>query len=379
MADLLIAEARRPPDDVRQRFAAVDIEGLIGRYGMLALATITGLAAVGTFIGWAASRAHIGPEARLAMGLALALALAGVGAWLRPRERSFGAVLLGLALAVAHVCAWGAGPAVMGLAPAWLTLTLALIASVALAAFAHREDDQPLWCVGFGGAAIAPFVTSSGSGSMLALTLYGAAVLLLGCWALRGREWPIAGRVLTVAGLTYVMTLIAAPESTGAPLMALALATVVAGAGILPFAGLAMRRGRLRAFGAMAAMAAFDISNFAAAGVPETDAIAIAAGGLAWLLFLDRSAELPAGSLLDGLVGEGSQFWDFADASLIPLAFLGAMLDAVAGPHWHDGLVALALGLAMFLFALRRPVSPLRNAAVLANCIGTLTGAWWIG
>src|SRR6059058_1536964 len=89
---------------------ALDFETLVGRYGMLALATVLALTAVGTFAGWAIRHGLLGPVPRVILGL---VAAAAVGAWgfnLRPRERSFGDSLLGLSLAIVHVCAWAAGP-----------------------------------------------------------------------------------------------------------------------------------------------------------------------------------------------------------------------------------------------------------------------------
>jgi uncharacterized membrane protein len=87
----------------------VDLESLVGRYGTLVLATVSALAAVGTFLGWAIANGLLGPPQRIALGLIVSVGLGVAGLRLRRRERSFGASLLGLALAIAHVCAWGAG------------------------------------------------------------------------------------------------------------------------------------------------------------------------------------------------------------------------------------------------------------------------------
>src|SRR5438270_14071260 len=102
------APQRPPPAAVKPR--RPDLETLIGRYGMLALATLLALAAVGTFVGWAIAHGWLGPAARVVLGLIAAAALAVWGLRLRKRERSFGDSILGLSLAATHVCAWAAGP-----------------------------------------------------------------------------------------------------------------------------------------------------------------------------------------------------------------------------------------------------------------------------
>lgn len=166
----------------------VDLESLVGRYGTLVLATVSALAAVGTFLGWAIANGMLGPSQRIGLGLIVAAGLAVGGLRLRTRERSFGASLLGLSLAITLVCAWGAGPS-LHLVPEWGAFVLAALAATALAVFAHREDDEPLWSVGFSGAAIAPFVTASGKSNLVLLTAYGVAVLSLLCY-LANLVWP---------------------------------------------------------------------------------------------------------------------------------------------------------------------------------------------
>jgi hypothetical protein len=148
-----------------------DWEALIGRYGMLVLGGVTSLAAVGTFVGWAIANGWLGPAQRVGLGLVAAAGLAIWGFRMRRREKSFGASLIGIALAAVHVCAWGAGPS-LHLVPTSVAFALAAAASLALEAFAHVEDDEALWSVGFFGAAIAPFVTSDGGGSLPLLASY---------------------------------------------------------------------------------------------------------------------------------------------------------------------------------------------------------------
>ena len=91
------------------------------------------------------------PTPRVVLGLIAAAALAAAGLRLRRTERSFGSSLLGLSLAVIHVCAWGAGPG-LHLVPESVAFGMASLASAALALLARIEGDEPLWCVGFVGA-----------------------------------------------------------------------------------------------------------------------------------------------------------------------------------------------------------------------------------
>lgn len=202
-----------------------DLERLIGRYGTLALAALTILMGVGAFLSWAVRNGVIGPEMRVALGALTAVVIAGIGLRLRRGQSPrFGDVLLALSLAIVHVVSWGAGP-LLHLVPDGVALAVAGIASAALAALSLREEDQSLFNIGFGGALIAPFVTSSGDGNPLLLLLYGAVVLAAGMHAMRDREWgktPLV-KMLGIAVYTAVTTeqLMRAPEWTRATAPAL--------------------------------------------------------------------------------------------------------------------------------------------------------------
>ena len=343
---------------------------------MLGLATITGLAAVGTFLGWAISQGMLGPAVRVLLGLVFAAGLAAAGAWIRPRERSFGAALLGIALAIVHVCGWAASPAKLALVSSWTALAATVLASAALAAFAHREDDEPLWCAGFGGAAVAPFITGGNSENLLLLTLYGGAVLLAGSWALERRNWRIAGHVLTASAALFIGALLAAPHRTGGPLMALGLAIGIAALGVMPFAAPTLLRGRLRILGALAAAAAFVSAATAALPVERPFVLAaIGASAAAWLLMLHRTAKLPAGTIPESVVAEGTMILNWIDAAVIPLAFLLAGLMEWEGTHIGQATVALAGTLAMAAFLMGRRRGTLRDAGVFALCMAALVAA----
>jgi len=185
---------------------SVDIESLIGRYGTLALASLTILMGAGAFLRWAIVQGKLGPEMRVVLGALGAAAVAAVGWRLRARgSKRFGSTMLALALALVHVDAWGAGPS-LGLVPSWVALSLAAAASVAVAVLAWLNDEEALFSVGVGGALIAPFVTASEAGSAVLLLAYGYVVLASGLAALRGRAWRTALIVTTIGCWLYTAT-----------------------------------------------------------------------------------------------------------------------------------------------------------------------------
>src|SRR5213076_3079236 len=104
--------------------------------------------------------------------------------------------------------------------PDWVAFVLAAIASIALAIFAHAEADEPLWSVGFSGAAIAPFVTSSGKGNLYLLAGYGVAVLTASGYAMGARRWIVGGRVFLLAAALYTAALATGFEAQLGPLLA---------------------------------------------------------------------------------------------------------------------------------------------------------------
>ena len=184
----------------------LDLEALIGRYGTLALASLTILLGAGAFLSWAIAHGKIGPGMRVFLGALGAAAVAVTGWRLRTRgSMRFGSTLLALALALVHVDAWGAGP-YLQLVSSPVALSVAAAASVALAVLAWVNDEEALFSVGVGGALVAPFVTSKASGSVLALLIYGYVVLSCGLAALRGRTWRTAVMVVTIGCWLYVAT-----------------------------------------------------------------------------------------------------------------------------------------------------------------------------
>jgi hypothetical protein len=365
-----------PPRDPAQAGAGsswmpsnVDFESLIGRYGTLVLATISALTAVGLFLGWAIERGLLGPTQRIALGLLTAAALAVGGLRLRSRERSFGASLLGLALAIVHVCAWGAGPS-LGLVPLWVAFLLAAVTSIALAVFAHTEDDEPLWAVGFSGAAVAPFVTASEHSNLLLLAAYGAAVHCTSGYALGARNWPIAGRLFLLAALAYTTVLAIGAERDGGPLLAMAFPLAVAVLGVSPWIKGWRRRDRIRALGALAGVAA--LRTAIGTHLPfshESVAMLIAAAGVIWLVLVDRTHVVTEPTTPTRHEG------DWLDAAVVPLGFICASVMALDASARNSGLAMAAAGAVLLVTVARFPQGSLRDSAVFATVICALVAS----
>lgn len=349
--------------------ANVDFESLIGRYGTLVLSTISALAAVGLFLNWAIEKGFLGPQQRLGLGLITAATLAVAGLRLRRRERSFGASILGLSLAISLVCAWGAGPA-LELVPDWGAFLLAAATSIALAIFAHAENDEPLWCVGFSGAAVAPFVTANGRADLLLLAAYGVAVLASAGYAMNARRWLIAGRLFLLAAALYTAALATGFERDFGPLLGMAFPLAVAITGIVPWSAGWSRRERLRAVGVLATLAA--IRTGLGTNHPIDDASvasAIAIAGLVWLVLVDRTQAVrepvPSGRrhLYEG---------DWLDAAVLPLGFALAALAALDATAQGSGQAMAAAAGILMITVMRSPHGGLRDASVFATVLSAL-------
>ncbi|MCE9601446.1 MAG: DUF2339 domain-containing protein [Gemmatimonadetes bacterium] len=189
-----------------QASASGDLEQLVGRYGTVVVATLSILLGLGVFLQWAITRGLLGPEVRVALGAVAALALTALGLWMRARRSArYGNALLAIALAIVHLDAWAAGPGLGIVAPAF-ALTVAAAASLALAALALREGEEFLFCLGLGGALLAPFVTSTGEGSVGQLLVFGGAVLAAAIVALRDPDWRAARQLLPLFAGWYMTT-----------------------------------------------------------------------------------------------------------------------------------------------------------------------------
>jgi hypothetical protein len=345
---------------------AQDVERLLGRYGMLGIAVMAAVAAVGTFLSWAISHGYLnlGPGARVLAGLAFAAAIGVWGLRLRRTERSFGSSMLGLSLVIVHVCAYAAGPS-FRLVPTIVAFGGATATSWALAMFAHGEGDEPLWCVGFGGTALAPFVTADGHGSVYALVLYGAVVLLAACFAISHREWPVAWRVFYAGAALLVLGAASMARIVGtvAVLTTFAFPFVVGIVGILPFAPQSRKRGVLRWLAVLAVLVAS-----VAHPLTTNDRLIVSGAFLLavmlWLVVIDRHAEVPQSSIL--VSGrERPSVLDWVDAALIPMTLALQAVGAI-GLAANSEYVWVAATMILVAFAWRRAVGSLRDAAAFA-------------
>lgn len=343
-----------------------DFEHLLGRYVTLGIGVMAAVAAVGTFLNWAISHGYLslGPAARVLAGLVFAAAVGAWGLRLRRTERSFGSSMLGLALVIIHVCAYAAGPS-FHLVPAVVAFAGATATSWVLAMFAHAEGDEPLWCVGFGGAAIAPFVTADGHGSVYALVLYGAVVLLAACFAMNHREWPIAWRVFYAAAALFVVGAASLARTVGTPavLVVIGLPFVAAAAGVLPFAPQSRKRGALRWLAVLAVLATF-IAHPVAVGERWTVTGAFVLAVILWLSLIDRHADVRQSSVFASGRDRPSLL-DWIDGAAIPMTF-GVQAVEAFGSIANSAYIWLAVALIFVAFAWRRAVGPLRDASAFA-------------
>jgi hypothetical protein len=346
-----------------QRLASHDLERLVGSYGMLAIAVLAAVGAVGTFLSWAISHGFltIGPAARVAIGLAFASAIGVWGMRLRQRERSFGSSLLGLALVIVHVCAYAAGPS-FELVPTWVAFLGAAIASCALTVFAHSEVDEPLWCVGFGGAAIAPFVTSNGHGSVYALLAYGTLVLLSGCYSINKREWPVAWIVFYLASALFVGASgwEARNIDTTHFILALAFPLTIAVAGIAPLVIPSRKRGAIRWMSLLVALT----GAYREAGSGHhiyVEVGALVGSLIICLVLVDSQSDVDQSSLL---AFAHPLVLDWIDAFLLPVLFTieAALAIETIGPWW---VVAAMTSVILVAFVTRTRLGGLRDASAL--------------
>ncbi|MEP7383937.1 MAG: DUF2339 domain-containing protein [Gemmatimonadota bacterium] len=344
-------------------FRRQNLEALIGRYGTLALAAFTILMGVGVFIGWAIKNGVIGPELRVALGALLAAAVGTIG-WRVRRGDSprFGSVLLALALAIVHVVCWGAGP-LLQLVPNVLALGVGASASAALALLALRDEDQSLFNVGFGGALLAPFVTSSETGDAVILLLYGAIVLGAGMRAMRDRAWSKTPFVLGLGVLAYTAAASGqlsesdAWARAGAPGI---FAVAAAWLSLILVQGKPRERlavtGLLAAVGTLGAMHhrdSVDGIRYALAALATVSGFLIGTGGTSErIVRLATSLVIPFSALLAALI----TLSDVSSPTGVAIALLwaiGSVIAAVAnrdgGRQWHAFAAAAVGGFAVVL------------------------------
>jgi len=345
---------------------------------MLGIAVVAAVAAVGTFLSWAISKGYLTlpPGARVVVALVFA---AGLGAWgvrIRKRERSFGSSMIGLALVIVLVCAYAAG-SWLRLVPPWVAFAGTVGVSWGLALFAHAEKDEPLWCVAFGGAAIAPFVTSSDEGSFYALVAYGAFLLFAACFAISHRAWPVAWRIFYAVSAFYAIA--AAAMSTGRNLpafyAAFTLPLFVAVVGVLPFAPSPRKRAALRWQALLTVFVGFAAPHGPHAAVDTaTIAGSLLGAAVLWLLIADRLGAVEQSSPLSANRINESAF-DWMDVAIVPLTLCfqaSSAVEPLASPVLIQGVAAIIF----LLFAVRGEIRPARDAAVGACAILAVTAVF---
>jgi uncharacterized membrane protein len=180
-----------------------ELESIVGRYGMPALAALMILMAVGALIKVAVEHGLLTPEVRIGAGALAAILVGAAGLYFRQRdELRYGNVLLALSLAIVDVVAWGAGPRLQ-LIPTTVALGIVDVVAIALAVLALSDGSEFLFSVAVAGALSAPFVTSDGGGTALGLLLYGGTVLVGSLRTARDPQWVRAFAVLVVGALVY--------------------------------------------------------------------------------------------------------------------------------------------------------------------------------
>jgi hypothetical protein len=354
-------------------------EEIIGRYGTIAVATLLALIMVGIFLNWAIRSGLLGPMGRVVVGYAAAAALAVGGMRLRARgTREYGNILMAIALGVVHLVCWSAGP-LLHVIPSWMALGIGLLSSVMLAEFALRHDEEALCAIGFGGAAIAPFVAGDSHGSRIALAIYGVIIVALGSAALGDRSWKAARGVVIWSVIIYTIATATGIASQSPPewisrrlgviTPLLMLATVI------PFTHAAHRRSLIRVSAAALALGAllradrYPADVWAMALTMIGTVVVIAAldftrGGIA-----EREPEIP--TLEQPLVDRDS----LIDAFILPVALFLATIAATPDVvSLQSAAIALAFaGLAVWMTHRTRGAPEAGRYAATASLI-----ALWI-
>ena len=193
--------------------SGVELESLVGRYGTLLLAALVILMAVGALIKMAVQHGLLTPEVRVVAGVVVAMLLAAAGIVFRSRgDVRYGGVLLALSLAVVDLVAWGAGPR-FNLVPVGVALGVVDVVALGLVALSLRDHSEFLFVVAIAGALSAPFVTTDGGGTALALLLYGGIVLAGALRSAQDSGWMRAFAALVLGALVYSLAAAALPMS----------------------------------------------------------------------------------------------------------------------------------------------------------------------
>ncbi len=321
--------ARPAVRGIFEGLSTLGFEEAVGRYGTMALATLALLAGMGAFLTWAIAHGLLGPSQRVVLGGLGAGAVAVIGWWLRSRGTlRFGNTLLALALALLHLDLWAAGPRLHVIPPS-LALVVTAVASMALAALALRTEEEALFCVGFGGALLSPFVTSTGGGRAVVLAAFGLVVIAVSIVAIRSRNWHTATLIagvgcLLYAGATHGLLNASSPWPERATPVLLTLAC--AGAALVW--GAHDVRARLALGFLTVGVGALAAADLAAHAMPL--AVALGASGTLAALGAPRRGPL-------------SEPWRIAACVLLPLGFLMAAVTRLEHPASPAGALVAVL------------------------------------
>lgn len=147
---------------------------------------------------YAAEHVTVPIEVRLA-GVALGAAfLTGLGLRLTPNRRGYGLSLQGAGLGIVYLVLFAAYR-LYQLLPSGLSFGLLAAMAVITTVLALRQDALPLAVLGFGGAFLAPVLTSTGQGSHVALFGYFLLLNLAIAAIARRKAW----KLLNVEGFLF--------------------------------------------------------------------------------------------------------------------------------------------------------------------------------
>ena len=371
------ASARRdvaPHHDAFARASAVaaaikedEIESLVGRYGTLLLGAFVLLMGVGVLIQLAVAHGLLTPVVRVGIGALVAAGVGAAGVYFHRRgEVRYANVLLGLALALVDLVAWGAGPR-LHIVPTEVSLTVVVIAAVALAALALHDGSEFLFSVAAGAALSAPFVTTERLAAPETLLAYGAAVLLGSLRAVRDPRWERAFVVLVAGALVYALSAVAMPATAGlASPFAVALFGGACAFGALLLAQEDWRSGLSRAFLAVALV-----------GVPAAwDRVPTTPPVLTWWVALALAAVTYAALA----VRRRAALWT-ASALALPFVSLGIAAPWATSRRGQAGVLALWAAFAVAAWSAERVRGePSRGGAHLTAgaLLGTLAIGWML-
>lgn len=129
-------------------------------------------------------------ELRLALVAAGGVALTGLGVYLRERRRGYALSVQGAGLATLYLTLFAAFR-LYQLLPSSLTFALLAVLAAISAALAVRQDALPLALLAFGGAFLAPILTSTHSGNVVGLFSYYLLLNVAMAWIAHYRTWKV--------------------------------------------------------------------------------------------------------------------------------------------------------------------------------------------